>query len=524
MAQQTIDIGTVANDGTGDPIRDAFDKCNDNFTELYSGLVGLLDFKGSTDCSANPNYPAASKGDFYVVSVAGKIGGASGVVVEVGDAYFAKADNAGGTQAAVGTSWTVIQANIVGTTISELDDVPDVNAPTPSDGDVLTWDATPGEWVAAPAAGGGGGATVIDDLTDVDTTTNAPATGEGLVWDGTNWVPGGGVIGIQGQKKCGARLNSSGGSAQAVAVTTAVQVTNLDTTAYDTDGFITTADQITIPAGFAAKLNDASCRWYIKYGIKTSGTLTAASGFSASAMVNGVNVSQQHIAIGYNNPGINGVSPCNPATLVDGQAITLFVQSQDSSYDVLNDAMTYLELVVESGPATEDAVDFAYQPTSGTSFPGSPTTGQRFFRTDRGIEYYWDGTRWLSTQLFSLPISTQDAVNPLSASSQHRVANPHWNRYAIYVERVMTQTYLTSGTTASNYFTVNFGHSTAAAAGDALGSNISSQSITQNSWTGGESNANEVVPSTANMLFANIVETGTATGYVLATAEYRLVG
>lgn len=112
MAQQTIDIGTVANDGTGDPIRDAFDKCNDNFTELYTGLTGLLDFKGSTDCSANPNYPAASKGDFYLVSVAGKIGGASGVSVEVGDSYFATADNAGGTQASVGTSWTVIQGNI----------------------------------------------------------------------------------------------------------------------------------------------------------------------------------------------------------------------------------------------------------------------------------------------------------------------------------------------------------------------------------------------------------------------------
>jgi len=37
MAQQIINIGTVANDGTGDPIRDAFDKVNDNTLELYSG-------------------------------------------------------------------------------------------------------------------------------------------------------------------------------------------------------------------------------------------------------------------------------------------------------------------------------------------------------------------------------------------------------------------------------------------------------------------------------------------------------
>lgn len=36
MSKQVIDIGTSANDGTGDAIRDAFDKVNDNFTEVYS--------------------------------------------------------------------------------------------------------------------------------------------------------------------------------------------------------------------------------------------------------------------------------------------------------------------------------------------------------------------------------------------------------------------------------------------------------------------------------------------------------
>lgn len=36
MAKQTINIGTVANDGTGDPLRTAFGKVNSNFTELYS--------------------------------------------------------------------------------------------------------------------------------------------------------------------------------------------------------------------------------------------------------------------------------------------------------------------------------------------------------------------------------------------------------------------------------------------------------------------------------------------------------
>ena len=40
MAKQVINIGSTANDGTGDPIRDAFDKVNDNFTELYTDDAG----------------------------------------------------------------------------------------------------------------------------------------------------------------------------------------------------------------------------------------------------------------------------------------------------------------------------------------------------------------------------------------------------------------------------------------------------------------------------------------------------
>lgn len=37
----------------------------------------------------------------------------------------------------------------------------------------------------------------------------------------------------------------------------------------------------------------------------------------------------------------------------------------------------------------------------GTSFPSSPPTGAHYFRTDIGQWFFYDGTRWLTTQLFS---------------------------------------------------------------------------------------------------------------------------
>jgi hypothetical protein len=49
---------------------------------------------------------------------------------------------------------------------SALDDLTDVNAPTPADGDVLAWDSTPGEWVSvAPVT------PTIDWGEDADITT-----------------------------------------------------------------------------------------------------------------------------------------------------------------------------------------------------------------------------------------------------------------------------------------------------------------------------------------------------------------
>jgi hypothetical protein len=83
-----------------------------------AAVAGLLDLKGGTDCSANPNYPSALKGDAYYVTVAGKIGGASGKSVDVGDVYFANADNAGGTEASVGTSWNVLEHNLAGALVA----------------------------------------------------------------------------------------------------------------------------------------------------------------------------------------------------------------------------------------------------------------------------------------------------------------------------------------------------------------------------------------------------------------------
>lgn len=57
MTQQIINVGTAANDGTGDPLRTAFTKINTNFTELYAkGAAGsYLDISENEIAATNSN-------------------------------------------------------------------------------------------------------------------------------------------------------------------------------------------------------------------------------------------------------------------------------------------------------------------------------------------------------------------------------------------------------------------------------------------------------------------------------------
>jgi hypothetical protein len=56
---------------------------------------------------------------------------------------------------------------------------------------------------------------------------------------------------------------------------------------------------------------------------------------------------------------------------------------------------------------------------TGTAFPDDQEPGLRCFRTDRGIEYYWDGERWLSTQLHPVVISGPRITMPFTTGTYY---------------------------------------------------------------------------------------------------------
>lgn len=89
-------------------------KHSDGYLEpVTGGTGGGVLILGDIDVSTPQLYPAATEGDAYRIIITnpaletGLIGGAAGIQVERFDIIYAVATNLGGTQAAVGTSWTI---------------------------------------------------------------------------------------------------------------------------------------------------------------------------------------------------------------------------------------------------------------------------------------------------------------------------------------------------------------------------------------------------------------------------------
>lgn len=104
---------------------------------LFAANDAML-FMGVINCVANPNFPAASVGNTYRVSVAGKVGGASGTNVEVGDLLICTTDTIAGTLADVGVNWTIGQTNADGMVIGPA---------SATDSNVVLFDGTSGRLI-----------------------------------------------------------------------------------------------------------------------------------------------------------------------------------------------------------------------------------------------------------------------------------------------------------------------------------------------------------------------------------------
>ncbi len=164
VMQSDTDVTLAANSDARVPTQKAAKAYIDSL--ITGGASDVMRFMGVIDASTNPNYPAANGGHLYKISVAGKIGGASGPNVEAGDTIYALTDGvAAGTHAAVGANWAIAQANVDGAVAGPVAAVVNNN--------LAVWDGTSGRLLkdgGPPATRVGFGETV-SPLTDAGTIT-----------------------------------------------------------------------------------------------------------------------------------------------------------------------------------------------------------------------------------------------------------------------------------------------------------------------------------------------------------------
>ena len=188
MAKQIINIGASANDGTGDPLRNAFDKANDNFTEVYLALgnannpIDLFDNNGALDLLGKPNkvsflYDTKALVDAVSPST---YHGAIAHAHDTGTLYYAHG------------SWRgLLTDNSAGDVLNYVDPLNKfvysaniLNSEV--DGYVLGTSANGSySWVE-----GGSGSAYTNANVDTHLNTSTGSSGEVLSWDGSdyNWI------------------------------------------------------------------------------------------------------------------------------------------------------------------------------------------------------------------------------------------------------------------------------------------------------------------------------------------------
>ena len=268
MAKQSLNIGTVANDGTGDTLRSGGDKINDNFNEIYTAIgngttIGLNVLNPAVGQVLKYDGSSFAPGDLNALTSALDVAGNSIVSASNGDITIVP-NGTGDVRITAGTQTTIFDGATgkveVGSTISYKNEYTSLgNAPSAAStpGYFFTVDGDDNPYVNMNITTGGVGDSRvkllteysgIDALADVDTTTTAPTSNQVLKWNGTNWVPADDTAGA-GEQNIFATISADTGNTTANSASDTLTIaggTNIatsitgDTLTVDFNGTLTT--------------------------------------------------------------------------------------------------------------------------------------------------------------------------------------------------------------------------------------------------------------------------------------------
>lgn len=159
----------------------------------------------------------------------------------------------------------------------------------------------------------------------------------------------------------------------------------------------------------------------------------------------------------------------------------------------------------------------------GTTFPGSPPTGQKFYRTDLQVLCYYDGTRWLTAQEYEIGAGLSAGVGGITTTGDILWIGPVRSDYGLYLTRWVCTARVLSGNSGTSYWTGALSYQDSANLATTI-SSFATSADTSNTPVAHDVQINTVLNAAAKRLVISGTKTGTPGALVAASAlYYRLI-
>jgi hypothetical protein len=162
---------------------------------------------------------------------------------------------------------------------------------------------------------------------------------------------------------------------------------------------------------------------------------------------------------------------------------------------------------------------------SKSAFPSDPVTNERLYRFDRKIPYFYDGTRWLSQQLFHLAMGPGDILPANSTSSGVTAGrfSPPTQDYDAWLETLYLSSYIVSANTSVAFWSFAL-QKTDGVTTVAIGT-LTTASDANATWISRKLAINALLGTANDIIELNATKTSTpGNWYAAANLAYRLVG
>ena len=158
---------------------------------------------------------------------------------------------------------------------------------------------------------------------------------------------------------------------------------------------------------------------------------------------------------------------------------------------------------------------------SGTAFPTGITAGYRFFRTDLGFDCYYDGTQWLSLNIYSasLPQYTFTATGSYISKVLRQ-------DFAPYIIRLSAEFLVLTTNNATNFWTVTVRGASSSYAATTTIHTFNTSGLAANTWANVDTSfpSGTATPTNRALFDVSAVPTlAPGTLVISVNIDYRLI-